>query len=185
MTRRTRFEYGDTADIIKTILEMDKTADRHINHDAAHCLQEQDGYTTLRNIWKFVKYNVTYRADTSGHEIVKSPAALFSIGKGDCKSFSIAEVALLRSLGFKGIRYRFTAYDRPDFTHVYVVVRYRGRDVILDAVHDYFDDEAPYRRKKDIPAARAGISGIGNVSTTGNGFVNLFVIGLAAYFLAK
>lgn len=91
-------------------------------------------------------------ADKPGFERVKSPGALYGSGFGDCKSFSIAEGALLRALGIP-YKYRFAAYKTGDFTHVYVVA---GNEVIMDAVHDTFDDEVPYRRKKDIrPTATA------------------------------
>lgn len=168
---------------------MDAVADKNVNVEAAQCLIGSDDYETLRNVWKFVKNNVRYRADSRGHEKVKSPAALFEIGRGDCKSFSIAEAALLRALGFKGIRYRFAAYPETptDVTHVYVVCKLRGKDVILDAVHKWFDDEVPYAWKKDIAAAR--ISGIGasqsNTQSSVVSISNLFAWGLILWGITR
>ncbi len=191
---RVRFRDGDTDDIVKVIMDMDSMSDKYVDVEAAECLIGSDDYETLRNVWKFVKTNVTYRADARGKEVVKSPAALFEIGRGDCKSFSIAEVALLRALGFKGIRYRFAAYDGGrDVTHVYVVCKLRGQDVILDAVHSRFDDEVPYAWKKDIPAARAHISGIGATRPDKSGthrwckfsFTKLFALGLIAWGITR
>ena len=152
---------GDTEDIVTTILRMDKEADRYIDREAAQCLAGKDDYETLYNVWRFVKSNVRYRVDRPGREVVKSPAALFTLKAGDCKSFSIAEAALLRALGFKGIRYRFAAYgNKKEVTHVYIVVKSRGEDVILDAVYGEFDAEEKYTWKKDLPASKAsGISG--------------------------
>lgn len=155
------FADGDTEDIATAIMRMDKTADQWVNPEAAQCLRGRDDYETLRNVWRFVKHNVRYKTDKPGLEVVKSPGALFTMGAGDCKSFSIAEAAILRALGFKGIRYRFAAYGTGhQVTHVYIVCKLGGEDVILDAVYGRFDAEEPYTYKKDIPAAKAAISGL-------------------------
>lgn len=147
------YQNGGTSDIIEVIMRSDKQSDRYIDRNQARCLIGSSKYETARNIWRFVKSNVKYRPDKPGHEIIKTPGALFEHGAGDCKSFSIAEVALLRALGFKNIRYRFAAYAPGDYTHVYVVCTINGKEVILDAVYGRFDAEASYYHKKDIPAA--------------------------------
>lgn len=186
MRKERNFRDGDTEDIISTILRMDKEADQYINADAAKCLKGKDGYETLRNVWRFVKSNVRYKTDRPGKEVVKSPAALFSLKSGDCKSFSISEAALLRALGFKGIRYRFVAYGgNKEVTHVYIVCKLNGQDVILDAVYHSFDQEEPYTWKKDIAAAKtAKISGIQSTDKP-NSFLSLFFLGFAAWVLFK
>lgn len=175
---------GDTEDIVTTIFRMDKLADQYINVKAAQCLRGATDYDTLRNIWRFVKSNVRYKTDRPGKEIVKSPAALFTLKSGDCKSFSIAEAELLRSLGFKGIRYRFAAYGRDkEVTHVYIVCKLKGEDVILDAVYGQFDAEHPYSWKKDIPAAKrdSAVSGIHGHSPANYSFSQIFGFGLVAW----
>jgi hypothetical protein len=170
-----RYANGDTGDIIRVIMEADAISDRTVNHSGLSCLKGATRYDTLRNVWSFVKHNNLYRADR-GHQKVKTPAALFHSGTGDCKSYSISEAALLRALGFTGIRYRFAAYDNsPDFTHVYVVCRLNGRDVILDAVHTRFDDEVAYTRKKDIPATGSGIAGLPGAPAQVNGTIGNFI----------
>lgn len=188
LRERQRYKNGDTEDIVTVIMDMDAQADKHVNAEAAQCLAGADDYETLYNIWRFVKSNVRYKVDSRGREKVKSPAALFTMGVGDCKSFSIAEAALLRALGFKGIRYRFAAYDQGNVTHVYVVCKLHGQDVILDAVHSRFDDEVRYSWKRDIKAATAGISGIGRNDTSGPSwpsFTTLFAWGLIAWGTSK
>lgn len=188
LREKVRYRDGDTQDIIRVIMDMDAVADQYVNKEAAQCLIGEDDYETLYNVFHFVKQNVKYKADTRGREVVKSPAALFSIGKGDCKSFSIAEAALLRALGFKGIRYRFTAYGSGrDVTHVYVVCKLHGKDVILDAVHSKFDDEVPYSYKKDIPASRSSISGIGRLPGTvaRNPITTFIALGLIAWGITR
>lgn len=186
LREKVRYKDGDTSDIIRVIMDMDAVADKYVNVSAAQCLVGEDDYETLYNVWNFVKKNVKYKPDARGKEIVKSPAALFKMGKGDCKSFSIAEAALLRALGFKGIRFRFTSYDgNRDVTHVYVVCKLRGEDVIMDAVHSKFDEEVRYSYKRDISASR--ISGIGSLMPTTKRplFTTLFALGLIAWGITR
>lgn len=159
-TEILRHRNGGTNDIIEAILYMDAHSAEWIVTDRVECLRGATDYDTLRNVWGFVRNNLRYRADRPGHERVKSPGALFSAGVGDCKSFSIAEGAILHALGYR-YRYRFTAYEPGDFSHVYVVATTPdGQDVILDAVHTAFDEEVPYRRKKDIRPEKSGIQAL-------------------------
>lgn len=170
-----RYEDGSTRDIIEVILEADALADRSIRN--VECLRGRTDLDTLYNVWAFIRKNVRYRADRAGREQVKTPAALFASGVGDCKSFSIAEAAILRSLGFSGIRYRFAAYSPRDYTHVYVVCKLKGKDVILDAVHTSFDQEVRYHHKKDIPAAvLSGVAGLPQPHV-GGGISDVLTIG--------
>lgn len=188
-TERVRYKNGDTEDIIAVIMSMDAQSDSTIDPKSVECLRGSDGYDTLRNIWKFVKNNVRYKPDARGKERVKSPAALFAAGSGDCKSFSIAEAALLRALGFKNIRYRFASYSaNGDVTHVYVVCKYDGKDVIMDAVHSRFDDEVPYSWKMDKRANTTAINGVSDISMSPNGLItmlSLYLIGWGLYKVSK
>ena len=186
MRQVRNYRNGDTEDIITTILRMDNEADRYVNKEAAQCLRGNGDYETMRNVWKFVKSNVKYRTDRQVKEVVKSPAALFNLKSGDCKSFSISEAALLRALGFKGIRYRFASYgNSKEVTHVYIVAKMRGEDVILDAVHSQFDDEVQYTWKKDIPAVTGGkVSGI-HGPVQNYSFMQLVGLGLLAWAIFR
>ncbi len=159
-TEILRHRNGGTDDIIEAILYMDAHAGNWILTEKVDCLRGYDDVTTLKNVWTFVGQNVKYRPDKPGHERVKSPGALYASGFGDCKSFSIAAGALLKALGFT-YRYRFTAYEPGDFTHVYVIATTpAGNDVILDAVHKRFNEEIQYQRKKDIYPQQTAIAGI-------------------------
>lgn len=177
----TRYHDGDTGDIIETILDMDRQSHRWIRTDAAaECLRSDTEEETLRNVWAFVKKNVRYRADRQGHEKVKSPGALLASRVGDCKSFSIAEAALLRALGIP-YRYRFTSYGPGDYTHVYIVAKTRAGWTPIDAVHTEPLEEARYYRKKDIDPKHANISGLPPQS--GASTVNWKNIGLLALLI--
>lgn len=184
-TEIVRYRNGETGDIIETILWMDAHSERWVVAENVECLRGATDYDTLRNVWRFVKKNLRYQADRPGHERVRSPGALFTARTGDCKSFSIAEGALLRSLGIP-YKYRFAAYEPGDFTHVYVVALPDGEEVILDAVHTAFDEEVRYRKKKDIaPVAMAGIGKMPTTTSTANSFAAWIVAGLFAYLILK
>lgn len=159
-TERVRYRDGDTDDIVETILYMDADSRRWVHEDAAaDCLRGATPEATLRNVWSFVKKNVKYRADKPGNERVQSPASLFATGRGDCKSFSIAEAALLRALNIP-YKYRFASYKPGgDYTHVYVIARTPRGWVPIDAVHDTALEEVAYVKKTDI-SPRAAVNGI-------------------------
>lgn len=175
---------GNTGNIIQTIFKADEISDNYIDKNNVECLRGRNDIETMRNVWAFVKKNVRYKADKAGLEQVKTPGALFKIGKGDCKSFSIAIVALLRSLGYNRIYYRFTAYEPGDVSHVYVVAyTHNGQKVILDSVYDYFNAEAPYRYKNDIQArvnaSITGTPGVRGTFQTGYTILILILAGVA------
>lgn len=178
----TRYRDGDTADIIETILYADGKSAGFVL-PGVQCLIDSTQYGTLRNVYKFVKGNIRYRADRRGFEKIKSPGALFASGYGDCKSLSVAIGAILKTLGIP-YRYRFAAYGPGDFTHVYVIADGVNGDVVMDAVHTAFDDEHPYYRHADVrPAGSpAGIKGIGEIAVDATG---LAIGALAAYLISK
>lgn len=157
-----RHANGDTADIVETILYADARSGAFVL-DGVECLRGATERDTLYNVWRFVRGNITYRADRPGHERVKSPGALFAEKKGDCKSFSIALGAILRELGYN-YKYRFVSYVPGDVTHVYVIATGRNGQYILDAVHNRFDEEVNYFQKKDIKPRLAAVSGISGFS---------------------
>lgn len=178
-----RHRSGDTSDIIETILYADGRSGGFVA-DGVECLRGANQYETLRNVWGFVKRNITYKADRAGHERVKSPGALFAIGSGDCKSYSIAIGAILRALGIS-YRYRFTAYGPGDVTHVYVVADGNQGTVILDAVHKKFDEEVGYYYKKDIRPKKSGMNGTGGIQVDFSRWVITLSLLLLLFNLAR
>ena len=161
-TRKVMYQNGDTRDIMRVVMYADARSADYILPAAARSLRGATPYATCRNIFNFIRNNVSYRADRPGHEIVRSPGYLLESRRGDCKSYSIAIMALCRANGIPA-RYRFVAYGPGDYTHVYVVGTLPdGKDVIIDAVHGIFDDEVKYRRHYDVRSGDriAGISGI-------------------------
>lgn len=180
-----RHHSGRTADIIDTIMYADERSSAYIL-PGVQCLAGRTDRETLRNVWAFIRNNLTYRADRPGHERVKSPGALFAEGVGDCKSYSIATGAILRSLGIP-YKYRFTAYEPGDVTHVYVVADTADGPVILDSVHTKFDEEVPYYRKKDIrpPHQRAAVAGLTGLHGEYSFTLSPWLVAVLAWLVGK
>jgi len=180
---KTLFRDGDTNDIIEAILYADQRSGQFINNEAARAqFQSGDEIDTLYNVWHWVRTTFRYRADKAGWERVQSPNAMMKSRVGDCKSFSVMEAALLRALGFK-YKFRFAAYKNGDFSHVYVVAfTSRGREVILDAVHNQFDEQVDFHHAADQSPRRPVSTGI-NGHNAINGDAGLSAATLAGVLL--
>jgi hypothetical protein len=115
---------------------------------------------TCRVIWGLVKNNIAYQVDPKGHQWVRTPARLWADGVGDCKSYSVFIASCCYHLGIKCC-FRFVSFKQGPPTHVYVVVKNKGREIILDAVMPAFDIEKPYHQKWDYNMTRISqLSGI-------------------------
>lgn len=171
-TVTTVTENADIARIIAAIMDADEMS-KPFTAQFARYLKGHDDYETLHNIWNFVKSEIKYVRDRPGDEVVKSPGQLWATKKGDCKSFSIFIGSILNNLGYN-YKYRVAIYSplTPQQGHIYpVVILPDGEEVVVDAVHTKYDDEAKYYKAWDYTPgtkgrkAVSGISGIGSTST--------------------
>lgn len=139
-----------TDDIVKAVFRCYEACNSQVKQFAP-ALRGATIYETCRNIWNFLKRNIAYRIDPPGDQFIKEPARVWADKYCDCKSYSIFIASLLKHLGIRGV-FRFVSYDAdPQPTHVYIVVRSRGRDIIIDDVMPRFDAEKKYTYKKDYP----------------------------------
>lgn len=118
---------------------------------------------TCRNIWTFWKRNIEYQVDPVRNQWAQQPKALWASKQGDCKSLSIAVACTLHALGIKGA-FRFVEYPNPKMPerkfpgHVYVVVMYGGREIIIDCVwHTFNAEKKPYLNKWDYNMDKVGL----------------------------
>lgn len=160
------FKQGDTNDIISVIMRADKLCAPGMERVAA-ALKGVSLMNTCERIWHHVHDNIRYQQDDPGYEYIKSPAALWNMRKsagGDCKSFSVYIASLLQNLGIR-YKYRFVSFKKNhQIGHVYIIVPQRGVDILIDAVHDRFNDESPYLYKKDMESTQiAYVHGIGRI----------------------
>lgn len=186
------FHRGTTSNIIDVITMADKRSDQFVKDSS--CLIGPTPYQTANNVWRFLRDNIKYAPDKPGLERVKSPGSLFKIGRGDCKSMSIAIAALLKQLpGFTNIRYRFVEFDNSgDITHVYIVADIPGqKNVVIDAVHTRFDEEPEQwriTRRTDLKATPSNSQvavGVAGFTITGGKLLTTAAIIAALIYIAK
>lgn len=140
--RKVIHQNGTTADIMDVIMYADQYSKADTEKFAASFGPDYE------KLWDFVKNNIRYVADGDEQD-VKAPRQLWADRVGDCKSFSLFIGSVLKNWNIPFV-YRFAAYDgsrKP--THVYVVIKERGREIIMDAVYTAYDKEAPYTYKTD------------------------------------
>lgn len=142
---------GNTGDIVEAILSAEQWNQDQTAALAQH-LKGGSPRETLRNVWFFVRNYIKYRKDLPGYERVKLPSKTWADREGDCKSMSVFIAGLLKNLDIPA-KYRFVSYRKGEpVSHVYVVAMPKGeRQVIMDAVHSKFDNEVPYKSKKEYP----------------------------------
>lgn len=140
---------GTVEDVVHLIIDRDKYTAGHTK-ELAEYLEAETDKQTFRNIWKWVKKNIRYIPDAE-IERVKSPGATYRDGYADCKSMALMVGSILQNLGIP-YYYRVTFYDEnnPDYGHIYVVAKPKGgAEVSIDPVHDQFNDEPNWWKKKD------------------------------------
>jgi hypothetical protein len=155
---------GNTSDIIESILATDAVSQNQLK-DFAPYLKGKDLYSTLYNVWYFVRKYIPYQVDPLGYQFVKTPAATWFDAKrglpSDCKSYSIFIANVLKNLGISAA-YRFVAYNNnKDYTHVYVIVPGNTGQYILDACMPNFNEEKPFTKKRDVMTKIYSVSGLG------------------------
>jgi hypothetical protein len=149
---------GQTDDIMQQIIATDAISQKDTEQFAPY-LKGKNIFETCRNVWHFVHDNVKYNIDPLGIQYIQTPAYLWKNRKtkgGDCKSFSIMTMSLLKNLDIPGANYRFVSFaaDRNP-THVYVVVKTNQGNIIVDTILPKFNTEKiPYTFNKDIPMTK-------------------------------
>lgn len=174
----TVFQNGNVDDIIKVILFADQMG-REFTQQFAEQLRGPTEMKTLENVWDFVKDNIRYQVDKSGHEKIKSPGATWKDKYGDCKSHTVLVGSLLHNLGFD-FNYKLVFFDPafPQLGHIYSVVKLNGRDVIIDTVNKKFNKEEPYWKAYEYSpetGRKVQVSGISKNSWIGTGLLAGFL----------
>ena len=116
--------------------------------------------STCRNIWHYLRNEITYKEDTGEVQYAQSPAQLVQSKQGDCKSFALFAASVLKNLGIPHC-YRFVWFDAAHRQgHVYVIVpTANGQYITIDGTLARFNNEAsaPYRKDMQATMPRAAI----------------------------
>lgn len=151
------YQDGDTDDIVKVILKTDRKNDTRFCKFA----KQFEGKDGLYRLWHFVRNEIKYKMDDWGRQDIKTPAALWDIGEGDCKSKTLFVNQVLRCLGYE-YKIRFTSYQNGKVpTHVYTVVCLKNGELPIDTVYNEFGSEKSFHKKWDYPMTKISqISGL-------------------------
>lgn len=133
--------------------------------------QYQPTYESMKQLFRDVDRQITYREDDEGVQWLREPARFWADQTGDCKSFTLFMVSVFQNLGLD-YEIRFAAYIRGSrtVTHVYPVVFLGSREVIMDVVYKRFDkqktptylEKYKYKKMQGTNIYRlSGLNGIG------------------------
>lgn len=159
----------DTGDIVANMLKYHKLYQADYDKIAEQFLAPTPR-KTLRNVFDFLKTNVTYRIEPETRQTLKSPAAIVATGRttgSDCKNYALFIAGVAESLTRTGkqkipIAYRFASYKWYDENpqHVFAVAfPNTEREIWVDPVLPEFDQRKQYNHSTDKKMALVGISG--------------------------
>ena len=144
----TNYKNGSNSDIITVLHSTIQRATDQVKQ-IAPTFKGRNDLETSRNIFNFLKENISYSADQNSQDI-KLPGRFVGEGVGDCKSYSLFTVAVLNALNIPAAL-KYVSYDPHNSTpqHVYVVANPDTNPIIIDAVnHLPFNQEKPYKHQQ-------------------------------------
>lgn len=112
---------------------------------------------SARNIYNFLRQEITYKADSSLEQRPKLPSALINTGVGDCKSYALFSSAIMYNL-YNSSQLEFcsdVSYTNP--THIYGAYN----NLVIDGTYNKFNHRIPnikYQKKYNMKIQN--ISGI-------------------------
>lgn len=176
----THRNWGDTEDIIRVIMEVvNKTElSDQVEQFSKHFKDKRDQVSRLAELWQWVRDEIPYIPDPDGLQSIKHPGRTWADaqeGRGaDCKSMTVFVRFVLYNIGIPH-RIRFASYTKGKrIQHVYIVAMLGGTEIIIDPVHDTFNEEVPYTSIRDItPTRMTKIVEIAGITQPGAGPVLL------------
>jgi hypothetical protein len=159
-TIKEKASLSDTLKNMKRIAERDTYQVRELAKELEGSSVEE----TSRNIWDFIRENLTYKLDTEGIEELRTPARTLHDKIFDCDDATILTSAILLNLGISH-EYRITAYkEKGKFSHIYpVAFDDEGRSYVIDTVPEipHFNyEEQPIIDLKTVRMELHELSGV-------------------------
>jgi hypothetical protein len=112
---------GNTYDIIEALIDITPQAIEQVKPSIKKLVPiTGNAYIDAKTIAKYIRNNVTYKADGYENQNIQLPGRLINDTKtGDCKSFSLLFCSMMKAAGHKA-GYRFASYRKNKIpTHVY------------------------------------------------------------------
>lgn len=114
-----------------------------------------DTYDTARALWNFCKQNIAYHEESVNQQYVSSPQTILTRGYCDCKGYALFIGGVLDALNRRGEgikwKYRFASDDAGSDVpgHVFIVITDDGREIWVDPVLNYFNQDYNYSYWED------------------------------------
>jgi hypothetical protein len=136
-----------TNDIVKEVLRAHKVFASDYDKIAER-FNVGDPIEISEALYDFLKSHITYEVESVDLQTSRSPGKILYLGHGDCKHYAGFAAGVLDALKRRGEKinwsYRFATYNGSgkEPRHVFVVVRYAGREYWLDPVLSSFNDRS-------------------------------------------
>lgn len=138
-----------SSDIIQALLravrESEPTAQK-----IASKFKGKNAEETCKNVYNFLRKEIIYDREPVEKQTAKTLRRIFDEGYGDCKHYSTSAAAIFKALKIP-VYFRVIDQNGSRYNHIYTVVKYPDRDIIVDACYPYFNHEPQYFKKVDIP----------------------------------
>lgn len=158
----THFNEGDNSDIIKVLENNFYPALKQAGVIAKN-LHGDTFEDSCYNVWKYLKNDITYKADGVVHQKILLPVRLVADGVGDCKSFALFSASVLGAMGYK-VGFCYASYSASSIpTHVYCIAEYHGKKILIDGVWHSFNSEKKFTHKKIHWMKISTLSGVGDL----------------------
>jgi hypothetical protein len=136
---------GNTYDIIEALVNITPKAIQNVKPSINKLVKiTGNACKDAKNIAKYIRKNVTYKADGYENQNIQLPGRLINGTKiGDCKSFSLLFCSMMKAAGHKA-GYRFASYRKNKIpTHVY--------NWVLDNEKNFYTFDTCVKTLKESP----------------------------------
>jgi type II secretory pathway pseudopilin PulG len=121
---------------------------------------------TAFKIWYFLRTRAKYVRDSNERQQIRLPRRFIHdtanmANSGDCKSFSLFTISILRALGLPAyLRYAGYIPGKQQPSHVYAYTKdAAGREIIIDGCYPYFDKQKNFTFVKNYDMTVTSLSG--------------------------
>jgi hypothetical protein len=113
----------------------------------AYRFKGADRIDTAKNIYNYLKNEITYQKDPEGYQDIRYPRFFHHTRVADCKSFTLNTLSIYHNIYPQDRLYFFYAgYDGGNVpTHVYALIEPKGQSpIIIDGCWYFFNSEKNY-----------------------------------------
>ncbi len=173
-------EDQNVAEIIKAITEAHKL-DKTDYDQFSHRFWKGDAEHTGRELFSFLKKNVTYDIEPEADQTVKTPGVILHHRYGDCKHYALWICGVCDSLNRQGYpieaKYRFVSdYPNAEVHHVFAVIKDKRGEYWCDPVIRSFNVRPHFHNITDYSMAISRLSGSGTDGINGTFDTNVAIV---------